>query len=310
MRRSRVERYLRTGKDSWGDSGESFVRDLELHRAYSDAAKTAIRALLQNATAHLPPPANPVTTEEIRHRIEPMVRGMLPAEWQEVALQEITRRTFVLDLPGAHRAIEAELSTGFLGTAQQLLFATLRDHGVDTTGIKLKWEGVASGEYAHIRICANNSEDPYSDVVVHEAAHLLHYLKPAHYGFKMKRGQERFVDVEFAHRELFAYSCEAYARVLNQPDRHQRIAFAEQMSDKAFSFPRGLLTDVASLVLEATKARNGWKVIRDETLVKRKTWREVIQDMNATAQVPLTKTRSTSRPSSAQASTGDKIARP
>jgi hypothetical protein len=47
----------------------------------------------------------------------------------------------------------------------------------------------------------------------HEAAHLLHYLKPEH-GLSVRRGQERFVDIEFCHRELFAYACETYSRVV------------------------------------------------------------------------------------------------
>jgi len=61
---------------------------------------------------------------------------------------------------------------------------------------------------------AYQTDDPYSDVVVHEAAHMLHYLKPSHYGLQVRRGQERFVDTEFRHRELFAYACEAYSRVV------------------------------------------------------------------------------------------------
>ena len=49
-----------------------------------------------------------------------------------------------------------------------------------------------------MRCSAYETSDPYSDVIVHEAAHLLHYLKPEHNGLHVRRGQERFVDVEFA----------------------------------------------------------------------------------------------------------------
>src|SRR3989454_9663803 len=88
---------------------------------------------------------------------------------------------------------------------------------------------------------AYNTEDPYSDVIVHEAAHLLHYLKPAHYGLHVRRGQERFVDVEFRHRELFAFACEAYSHVILQGDRSSRIAFTDRMREGAFSFPQDCL---------------------------------------------------------------------
>jgi hypothetical protein len=56
---------------------------------------------------------------------------------------------------------------------------------------------------------------------------LLHYLKPRHYGLHIRGGQERFVDVEFCHRELFAYACEAYSRVVLHDERKSRISFAE-----------------------------------------------------------------------------------
>ena len=129
-------------------------------------------------------------------------------------------------------------------------------------------DGLA-GDYAHVRWSAYETKDPYSDVVVHEAAHMLHYLKPRLYGLHVRRGQERFVDIEFCHRELFAYASEAYSRVILHSERKSRIAFAEKMQEGAFSFPRAELADVAALVLEAARSRNGWHVIREATLIHR-----------------------------------------
>jgi hypothetical protein len=74
-----------------------------------------------------------------------------------------------------------------------------------------------------VRWSAYGAKDPYSDVIVHEAAHLLHYLKPERYGLHVRSGQERFVDIVFRHRELFAFACEAYSRVILQGDRKPRI---------------------------------------------------------------------------------------
>jgi hypothetical protein len=48
---------------------------------------------------------------------------------------------------------------------------------------------------------------------------VLHYLKPRNFGLHVRRGQERFVDIEFCHRELFAYACEAYSRVVLHGDQ-------------------------------------------------------------------------------------------
>jgi hypothetical protein len=100
----------------------------------------------------------------------------------------------------------------------------------------------------------------------HETAHLLHYLKPEHHGLHVRRGQERFVDVEFCHRELFVFACDAYSRVVLHNERKSRISFAEKTQEEASSFPRGQIEEVAILVLNAARARNGWRVIREATL--------------------------------------------
>jgi hypothetical protein len=38
-----------------------------------------------------------VAPETIRRRIDPMVKGLVQGDWQEVALRELTARTFVLN---------------------------------------------------------------------------------------------------------------------------------------------------------------------------------------------------------------------
>ena len=157
-----------------------------------------------------------------------------------------------------------------MGDAWRILWALFGDHGLKPDDIKVGCDGLA-GDYAHVRWSAYHTKDPYSDVVVHEAAHMLHYLKPSHYGFRVRRGQERFIDTEFRHRELFAYACEAYSRVILQGERKLRIAFAEKMVDDAFSFPRGQIEEVAALVLSAARARIGWRVIREATVIHRST---------------------------------------
>ena len=124
------------------------------------------------------------------------------------------------------------------------------------------------------RLCAHavvrlRDQRPIREVIVHEAAHLLHYLKPGHYGLHVRRGHEGFVDVEFRHRELFAFASEAYSRVVLHRERKSRIGFAEKMLEGAFSFPRGQIEEVAALLLNAARARNGWRFIREATVIHR-----------------------------------------
>jgi hypothetical protein len=268
-----IERFLRTGEKTWegAGSGRFSLAQFKEDEAYTRATKTAIRNLFELLANLLPAEARtipPVPPETIRQRIDPMVTGLVPGDWREVALREITARTFVLNLPGTKAAIEAELSTCFMGDAWRILWALFGDLGLKLDDINVGCDGLA-GDYAHVRWSAYQTKDLYSDVVVHEAAHMLHYLKPSHYGLHVRRGQERFVDIEFCHRELFAYACEAYSRVILQGERKLRSAFAEKMLDAAFSFPRGQIEAIAALVLTAARARNGWRLIREATVIRR-----------------------------------------
>jgi hypothetical protein len=74
-----------------------------------------------------------------------------------------------------------------------------------------------------------------------------------HYGLRVLRGQERFVDVEFCRRDLFAYACEAYSRVVLQGERKSRISFAEKMLEERLCIPS---------IRQATQCGwvNGWAV--------------------------------------------------
>ena len=268
-----IERFLRAREETWegAGSGRFSLAQFKEDAAYTRATKMALRILLDLLADLLPVEAQAtplVSPDAIRQRIESMVSGQVQAEWRDVALREITARTFILNLAGTREALEAELSTCDMGSAWRVLWALFGDHGLKPDDIDVGCDGLA-GDYAHVRWSAYQTDDPYSDVVVHEAAHMLHYLKPSHHGFKVRRGQERFVDVEFVHRELFAYACEAYSRVVLQGARKSRIAFAEKMLDEAFSFPRTELKEVAALVLDAARARNGWRVIREASVIRR-----------------------------------------
>jgi hypothetical protein len=268
-----IEQYLRTGEATWegAGSGRFSLAQFKEDEAYTGATKTALRHLFELLANLLPAEVQsspPVAVDTIRQRIEPMIRGLVQEDWREVALREIVARMFVLNVPGARAAIEAELNTCFMGSAWRVLWSLFGDHGLKLEEIEVGCDGLA-GDYAHVTWSAYETKDPYSDVVVHEAAHMLHYLKPRHYGLRVQRGQERFVDIEFRHRELFAYASEAHSRVILHGERKSRIAFAEKMQEGAFSFPRGELADVAALVLEAARARNGWRIIREATVIHR-----------------------------------------
>jgi hypothetical protein len=268
-----MERFLRTGDETWdgAGSGRFTPAQFENNTAYRRAAKEALRTLFHRLADLLPAEAKQapqVAPELIRGHVEPMVRGLVQKDWQEVALRELVSRTFVLNYCGAKSALEVELPSCDMDSAWRILWGLYGDYGLKPEDVEMTCDGLA-GDFAHVRWSAYETKDPYSDVVVHEAAHLLHYLKPRNFGLDVRRHQERFVDIEFRHRELFAFACEAYSRVVLHRPRQSRVAFAENMRENAFSFPRGSIEEVGALVLDAARARNGWRVIREATVIHR-----------------------------------------
>ena len=211
-----------------------------------------------------------VTAEAVEDIVRPMVDGLIQPDWREVALRELGRRVFVLDHDTTMAAMKAEISTGWIGEAWRVFWLYFEDYGLAPRGLKLAMDGVSAGTFAHVRPSARKKADPYCDVVGHEAAHLLHYLKPENFELSVRRGQERFLDVRFDSRELFAFACEAFSQVLKAGDRKARLAFAERMREDATSFPKNGRKRFSELVLAATRSRNGWKVIRETVVEKRR----------------------------------------
>jgi hypothetical protein len=67
--------------------------------------------------------------------------------------------------------------------------------------------------------------------------------------------------IEYRQRETFAYSCEAYARIMaraKSPAERRALA-AEYGAEPRISEERVDPAEVASIVTEAATARNGWK---------------------------------------------------
>ena len=112
----------------------------------------------------------------------------------------------------------------------------------------------------------SRSRDPFANLVhPPEVAHIFHNCKRRTAGLRETRRREWLLDIEYRKRETFAYSCEAYARILfrnSAPRARDRAGLALEMGrDFGSGDERVEPAEVADIVLEACGRRNGWKVI-------------------------------------------------
>jgi len=148
-----IERFLRTADETWdgAGSGQFTPAQFQNNEAYRRAAKNALRALfhmlanLLPVEAQLAPCVDPAA---IRSRVEPMVRGLVQKDWQELALRELVSRTFVLNLRGAKAALEVELPSCDMESAWRILWALYGDYGLRPDDIEMTCD--ASLETMHM----------------------------------------------------------------------------------------------------------------------------------------------------------------
>jgi hypothetical protein len=105
--------------------------------------------------------------------------------------------------------------------------------------------------------------DPFADFIVHEAAHVFHNCKRPMVGLPETRTREWLLDIDYPKRETFAYSCEAYARILElAPTFSSRSDLAAEYATKVrISEERVDVAEVSDILAAAASARNGWRVI-------------------------------------------------
>lgn len=99
--------------------------------------------------------------------------------------------------------------------------------------------------------------------VVHKVAHIFHNCKRETVGLPHTRRREWLLDIEFRKRETFAYSCEAFARIVERArgSGHRAELVEAFAADFRPSEERIDAVEVSDIVREATSRRNGWEVI-------------------------------------------------
>jgi len=257
-----IERYLRTGETdphcaAW--SGRFMER---LNRAHDDlrgALVREVRRLAEGCTHEPLPQADTVALT--RGKVEPMVRGLFPRAEQDLVLATLEKSVVFLTSANIEALL---LEEGFDSSAWTLANLYLASVDAELLGEDApRLVGLSQETTCYVSPGYFAEEDPFADFIVHEAAHIFHNCKRATVGLRETRTREWLLDIEFRKRETFAYSCEAYARVLERGSGPtERRALAEEYASASrISEERVDPAEVAGIVAEAAGARNGWKVI-------------------------------------------------
>ena len=257
-----IDRYLRTGATdpiyaAW--PGSFMERANRAHDDLRGALISAVRRRAEGLT-HAPVPEAD-TVALTRAKVEPMVRGLFPRAEQDAVLATIERSVVFVTRANIEPLLLKRSFDSSAWTLANLYLASLGAEllGEDTphlVGLSEETTCYVSPEYFA-------EDDLFADFIVHEAAHIFHNCKRATIGLRETRTKVWLLDIEYRKRETFAYSCEAYARVLQRGKRRgERLALAEEYGRAVrISEERVDATEAASIVREAAAARNGWKII-------------------------------------------------
>ena len=257
-----IERYLRTGDaDMMGNAwpGDLMERGRRQHADLRGALVEEVQRLAKGRT-HEAVPDN-VGVEFTRARVEAMVRGLFARAEQDVVLATLERSVVYVTSETIEPII---LNHGWDRSAWDIANLFLLSVGAELLGPEApRVVGISEETTCYVSPDYFAEDDPFADFVVHEAAHIFHNCKRATVGLRETRTKEWLLDIEYRKRETFAYSCEAYARVLERAKNpaERRALAAESGAERRISEERVDPAEVAGIVAEAAAARNGWKVI-------------------------------------------------
>ena len=255
-----VDRYLRTGETdpyhaawlgSWSDRAARARRDLR-------SALVLEVGLLASGRQHLPVPKDRAETV-VRPRLACLVRGLFPPSEREAVAAAVERSVIFVVQSNIERLL---LEQRWDHTAWNLANLYLDSLGAvllspDAQPIV----GLSEETTFYVSPSYFERQGPFADFVVHEVAHIFHNCKRATVGLPESRRREWLLNIAYSKREEFAYSCEAYSRILEaEPGERRRLVGSFDASEH-FSDHRIDVEEVTAIVREAAGAWNGWRVI-------------------------------------------------
>jgi hypothetical protein len=259
-----VRRYVASGDyeaNSRDWPGAHYVeKETNHHAALRDAMIAEVRRRADGAK----PPALPDGLDLVaftRSRVAPMVKGFFPAKEHEVVLGLLERAVVFLTADNIEQVLTDE---GFPSSAWDLANLYLGSLGRPALdGKRAGLVGLSQETSCFVALTYFTEDDRFADFVVHEAAHVFHNWKREYAGMTHTRTREWLLEIEFRKRETFAYSCEAFSRILTLgKTRAEREKLVEEYAaGSAPSDERVDGAEVVDIVRGAVATRNGWKRI-------------------------------------------------
>ncbi len=261
---SQIDLFLQSGDYdplfSTYDGTDLIDRCKRGHRILVDSLKRKVATSESRVHIRIPEGIPTDLRRFTRSRVEPMVRGLFKKVEQEAVLLLMDGCLIVL-LPST---IQGILDSADLGTAWKL--ANLYLLSIDAEPISSEAPsivGMSVGTKCYVSMSYFDKSQPFDDYVVHEAAHLFHNSKRKPIGLHVSRKSEWLLPIAFSKRELFAYSCEVYSRILLlSKDKRERLLEFEKAKDSFYPDDERVDTNQLFFILrEAVEARAGWKTI-------------------------------------------------
>lgn len=197
----------------------------------------------------------------IRAKFTPMVQGLFPQNEQTIILDMLERSAVFL--------IPATISTvikkaPWLSTAWNLANIYLSSLGTKTLSDETPAiVGLSEETTCYVSMEYFRNTNPFEDYVLHEAAHIFHNCKREMVGLPATRRREWLLNIDFEKRETFAYSCEAYSRILELgKTSSERIRLLSEHAEEPMPPDDRVDADeYIDILRKAVSARNGWKRI-------------------------------------------------
>jgi hypothetical protein len=195
-----------------------------------------------------------------RTKVGPMVRGLFGRnEWEPMLL--FLESSVVILTPDE---IDHQIRKTTLHTAWALANIYLVSIEAEPLGHDFpRLVGYSEGTTPYISLAYLVNEQPFSDFLVHEVAHVFHNAKRETVGLLTKTRCEWLLPIVFRMRETFAYACESYSRILERGPRlvERRALLGQLKLEQPPQDERVEPAEYLDILSDAVERRNGWRAI-------------------------------------------------